>query len=63
MEGRTTVAIAHRLSTILAADLIVMMDHGQIVETGSHVELMAQGGAYSRLYLEQFASQTLEAVG
>ncbi|HUY55553.1 MAG TPA: ABC transporter ATP-binding protein [Candidatus Nanopelagicaceae bacterium] len=60
MEGRTTIAIAHRLSTILAADLIVMMEHGQIVERGTHTQLMAQGGPYSRLYLEQFARQPME---
>ncbi|MGH7691544.1 MAG: ABC transporter ATP-binding protein [Candidatus Dormibacteria bacterium] len=63
MEGRTTIAIAHRLSTILAADLIVMLDHGQIVERGSHDQLMAQAGPYSRLYLEQFARQPLEVAG
>ncbi|MGH7640302.1 MAG: ABC transporter ATP-binding protein [Candidatus Dormibacteria bacterium] len=63
MEGRTTVAIAHRLSTILAADQIVMLEHGQVVERGTHPQLMAQQGPYSRLYLEQFASQPLEAVG
>ena len=63
MDGRTTIAIAHRLSTILAADLIVMMEHGQIVERGTHPELMAQAGPYSRLYLEQFARQPLEVAG
>ncbi|HVB52627.1 MAG TPA: ABC transporter ATP-binding protein [Candidatus Acidoferrales bacterium] len=63
MEGRTTIAIAHRLSTILAADLIVMMEHGRIVERGTHAQLMAQEGPYSRLYLEQFARQPLEVVG
>jgi len=63
MEGRTTIAIAHRLSTILAADLILMMEHGRIVERGSHTQLLAQGGAYSRLYLQQFASQPLEQAG
>ncbi|MGA9919850.1 MAG: ABC transporter ATP-binding protein [Candidatus Dormiibacterota bacterium] len=62
MEGRTTIAIAHRLSTILAADLIVMMEHGQIVERGTHTQLMTQEGPYSRLYLEQFARQPLEPV-
>jgi ATP-binding cassette subfamily B protein len=63
MEGRTTIAIAHRLSTILAADMIVMMEHGEIVERGTHNQLMAQEGPYSRLYLEQFARQPLEVAG
>jgi ATP-binding cassette subfamily B protein len=63
MEGRTTIAIAHRLSTILAADLILMMDHGRIIERGSHAQLMAEEGAYQRLYQEQFARQPVEAVG
>ena len=48
MAGRTTFAIAHRLSTILAADLILVMEHGQIVERGTHAELLSQNGAYSR---------------
>ncbi len=56
MQGRTTIAIAHRLSTILAADQILVIDHGQIVERGTHVELLEQGGLYARLYNEQFAS-------
>jgi ATP-binding cassette, subfamily B, bacterial len=58
MQGRTTVAIAHRLSTILRADQILVMDHGRIVEHGSHAELVNRGGLYSRLFLEQFASDT-----
>jgi ATP-binding cassette subfamily B protein len=62
MGGRTTIAIAHRLSTILAADLILMMDHGRIIERGTHTELLAQEGAYARLYFEQFAGETLAAV-
>ncbi|HEX5569932.1 MAG TPA: ABC transporter ATP-binding protein [Ktedonobacterales bacterium] len=56
MQGRTTIAIAHRLSTILAADQILVVDHGQIVERGTHTELLEQGGLYARLYNEQFAS-------
>ena len=49
MQGRTTLVIAHRLSTIRAADLIVVMEAGSVVETGTHDALMARGGAYARL--------------
>ena len=53
---RTSFVIAHRLSTIRGADVILVMEHGQIVEQGSHDELLASGGAYYRLYNSQFAA-------
>jgi ATP-binding cassette, subfamily B, bacterial len=55
MQGRTTLAIAHRLSTILAADIILVVDKGEIVERGTHQELLALNGLYARLYNEQFS--------
>lgn len=54
MKGRTSFIIAHRLSTIKNADLILVMDHGDIVEQGSHEELLAKGGFYEKLYNSQF---------
>ncbi|HET7428373.1 MAG TPA: ABC transporter ATP-binding protein [Gaiellales bacterium] len=53
MEGRTTFMVAHRLSTILHADLILVMNHGRIVEHGSHEHLMAAGGLYAQLHEAQ----------
>jgi ATP-binding cassette subfamily B protein len=57
MAGRTSIVIAHRLSTILAADLILVFDRGQIVERGTHRELLAFGGLYTHLYETQFSRE------
>lgn len=56
MEGKTSFIIAHRLSTIKNSDVILVMKHGNIVEQGSHAELMAKGGFYAELYNSQFES-------
>ena len=57
LRGRTTFAIAHRLSTVLAADKILVLDRGRIVEEGTHAELLASGGLYADLYEIQFKPQ------
>jgi ATP-binding cassette subfamily B protein len=57
IRERTTIAIAHRLSTILAADVIFVIDHGRLVEQGTHAELLRIGGLYATLYEHQFAPQ------
>jgi len=59
--ARTTIAIAHRLSTVLGADLIVAVEDGQVVEQGTHEQLLARNGLYARLYAEQFGNGRIEA--
>ena len=57
LVGRTSLVIAHRLSTILAADQILVLDEGRLVEQGTHVELLARGGLYAHLYETQFGQK------
>ena len=57
MRGRTSIVIAHRLSTILAADTILVLDRGAIIEKGSHADLLTKGGLYAKLYETQFSQQ------
>ena len=61
MRGRTSLVIAHRLSTILAADIILVMEAGRLVEQGTHAELLAKGGLYACLYETQFRAGRAEA--
>ncbi|OAI29133.1 lipid ABC transporter permease/ATP-binding protein [Methylomonas koyamae] len=63
MQGRTTLVVAHRLSTIEAADVILVMDKGRIVERGSHAELLARDGAYAKLHRMQFQHADAEGAG
>lgn len=62
MKQRTTLAIAHRLSTILSADVILVVNRGEIVERGTHAQLLERGGLYTKLYHEQFAHTRTEEV-
>jgi len=55
LPGRTSLTIAHRLATVLSAERILVLDQGEVVEQGTHVELIAQGGLYARLAQLQFA--------
>ncbi len=59
MRGRTTIIVAHRLSTIRGADMIAVIDGGQIVETGTHSSLMQKGGLYKKLHDLQFQEAVL----
>ncbi|MCM3764652.1 ABC transporter ATP-binding protein/permease [Neobacillus niacini] len=63
MKGRTSFVIAHRLSTIRDADLILVMNHGKIIEKGNHQELLEQGGFYADLYNSQFSANVQKRVG
>ena len=56
MKGRTTLVIAHRLATVQQADRILVLDHGKLVEQGTHAELVSRGGVYARLAALQFTA-------
>jgi ATP-binding cassette subfamily B protein len=59
MQGRTSFVIAHRLSTIRDADQVLVINHGEIVEKGTHNELLARQGFYHHLYMSQFKGQAI----
>jgi ATP-binding cassette subfamily B protein len=63
MEHRTTLIIAHRLATVVKADRIIVLDNGRVAATGTHAELLAQGGLYARLAELQFGHDTAPAAG
>ena len=60
MKGRTSILISHRVSTVCAADWIVVLDHGEIVERGTHEQLLVRGGYYADLYQKQLLEEELE---
>ncbi|WP_440901799.1 ABC transporter ATP-binding protein, partial [Actinosynnema sp.] len=63
LAGRTALVIAHRLSTIRSADVILVVEDGQVVERGTHAELLAAGGRYEQLHRTQFAEESAKAAG
>jgi ATP-binding cassette subfamily B multidrug efflux pump len=62
MRGRTTILISHRVSTVRHADKIFVLEHGSIVEEGTHTELIGRGGYYASLYQKQLLEEELEAI-
>ena len=61
MSNRTSFVIAHRLSTIVNADVILVVDNGDIVEQGTHAQLLQKGGLYSKIYNSQYDGTMIEA--
>ncbi len=62
MRGRTVILISHRVSTVRQADRIVVLEHGCIVEQGTHADLVAAGGYYAELWQKQMLEEELEAI-
>jgi ATP-binding cassette subfamily B protein len=62
MQGRTTILISHRVSTVQSADRIFVLEHGEIVEDGTHAQLILNGGYYADLYQKQLLEEELEAI-